>query len=71
MTFEAVVLICLASSPPRRCQPRVTLHPPEIHEGLPACMRYGMMFAAESGLLRPGETIKVRCRAIRSPGVVA
>lgn len=65
MTFFAVIVFCLSSTPVAKCQKATSVHWMTLAEpsiGLAGCMREGMVAAARSRLLRGGDYPKVFCR---------
>lgn len=67
MEYVALIIICSAGTPQINCQVGAPerlyyIAAPERSYGLAGCMRYGMMYAAESGLVSEGQVVKVRCR---------
>lgn len=62
--MSILILVCALSLTAPECQRNTALHEIRTEIAVPdlaGCMRHGMLFAAESGLVTPGTFPKVYC----------
>jgi hypothetical protein len=65
MLYTAYVAVCLASTPVQDCtrDSAVNWMVAPGHYQLSYCMVHGQQFAASSGIVKNGDTVKVYCKA--------
>jgi hypothetical protein len=64
MLYTVAIAVCLSATPVQKCSEGTSVAwvvAPEHPESIGACMRHGMLYAAESHLVTGGSYAKVFC----------
>jgi hypothetical protein len=63
--MKILILVCALTTAAPNCQKNTAIdvfYAPPSSEGMAGCTRQGMLYAAESGLVRPDNYVKVVCQ---------